>query len=235
MVNIVPKVFPDPPTSYLEIEKVYSSKKFEATEDGYFEFIGLAASGKGGSIGSSSGGGKIGGGSGGSGGIIVSVFSLNKGDEVTITISDNFLENVVIQAKGEKAIARNGGDGTNGVMNGSSSGTPGRGGYGGSATGGNVKNLPGTTGKDGKMNYSGSNQNTGGESVTNSYGGYNTTSGHGDWPLSDPTQSYVVILRGNTNIPLDQQNALDITSISLDISELQQIQTDVLMGNISVD
>ena len=49
IVNLVPNVFPDTPTSYLELERVTSSKVFVAPEDGWFEFIGLAASGKGGS------------------------------------------------------------------------------------------------------------------------------------------------------------------------------------------
>lgn len=87
-VNLVPKVFSDPPTGYIEIEKIKSSKTWIAPEDGFFQFIALAASGDGGYCDSAMHGEQelAGGGSGGSGGIVVSNFTLNKGDSVNLSV-----------------------------------------------------------------------------------------------------------------------------------------------------
>lgn len=242
MVNIVPYVFPDNPTSWIEMSKPSNSTTFTAPEDGWFQFIGIAASGKAGYDNWAKSSSREwyaagGGGGGGAGGIVVSIFPLYKGETVSISIS----QNVTISHDGETATATSGGVGGNGSTSGSMGlhGIGGSGGNGGSASGGNTANQPGSRGGTGGSGESESKsqalaQATKGSSVSNNYNGYITKS-QGNGNSSNPTSAYAVILRGNTNIPLDQQNALDITSISLDISELQQMQTDVLMGNISVD
>ena len=231
VVNIVPKVFPDRPSSYLELERVNVSKEFSAPEDGYFEFIGLAKSGDGGRTDISSHGGTCytGGGSGGSGGVVVSVFKLNKGDVVSLLVSTS----VTISRNGEVASATPGGNGTDGNESYHGHYTKGTGGSAGGASGGNTENIPGSRGKDGGYNQDISSFAAAGASVSNGYNGYNTISGNGN--SGKGTTAYIMVLRGNTNIPPDQQNALDITSMFLNVSELQQMQTDILMGNISVD
>ena len=146
-----------------------------------------------------------------------------------------------IEADGETATATSGGVGGNGSTSGSMGlhGIGGSGGNGGSASGGNTANQPGSRGGTGGSGESESKsqalaQATKGSSVSNNYNGYITKS-QGNGNSSNPTSAYAVILRGNTNILLDQRNALDITSMFLNVSELQQMQTDILMGNISVD
>ena len=234
IVNLVPNVFPDTPTSYLELERVTSSKVFVAPEDGWFQFIGIAKSGRGGSGWGYSNGGKIGGGGGGAGGITSSVFALKKGENVTITINTG----VTISYNNQIAFANQGNDGTSASTNGSSS--VGSGGNGGSASGGNTHNANGNRGSNGtKSQNPDDGIDHGGIGGRNSYMGYSAYGGNGSAGThmtgSLGNSAYAIILRGNTNLKPDQQNALDITSISLDISELQQMQTDVLMGNISVD
>ena len=181
-----------------------------------------------------SNGGKIGGGGGGAGGITSSVFALKKGENVTITINTG----VTISYNNQIAFANQGNDGTSASTNGSSS--VGSGGNGGSASGGNTHNANGNRGSNGTKSQ---NPDDGidhrGIGGRNSYMGYSAYDGNGGAGThmtgSLGNSAYAIILRGNTNLKPDQQNALDITSISLDISELQQMQTDVLMGNIRVD
>lgn len=196
--------FPDEPTSYSEIEKLYATEQWVAPEDGYFKFIGLAASGRGGDGDRWTGGVTVGGGSGGSGGITVSVFPLNKGDTVSLTIGGN----VSISHGEETANAYQGGNGTRGHANSAHSANPGDGGSAGSATGGNITNVQGNRGNDGTYRRSGNDEPAmvGGYPVTTSYSGYNTSSGAGAWNTGNSgggtgTAAYVVVLRGNTNIP----------------------------------
>lgn len=242
VVNIVPYVFPDNPTSWIEMSKPSNSTTFTAPEDGWFQFIGIAASGKAGSDDWAKSSSREwyaagGGGGGGAGGIVVSIFPLYKGETVSISIS----QNVTISHDGETATATSGGVGGNGSTSGSMGlhGIGGSGGNGGSASGGNTANQPGSRGGTGGSGESESKsqalaQATKGSSVSNNYNGYITKS-QGNGNSSNPTSAYAVILRGNTNIPLDQHNALDITSMFLNVSELQQMQTDILMGNVSID
>ena len=232
VINLVPKVFPDPPTSYSEIERVTSSKDFVAPEDGYFKFIALAKSGDGGDGDQWSGGTTVGGGSGGSGGIAVSVFSLSKNDVVSLSLAGN----ISISKGDETAWAYQGGNGTKGDAEGKYDGNPGTGGNAGSANGGNVANQNGSRGKDGTERWPGNDtpSQVGGYPVSNSYEGYVTTSGAGAWNTGnssggDGTAAYVVILRGNTNLTLSQQNALDITALSLATSRIAQEQTSILL------
>lgn len=193
--------FPDAPTSYSEIEKLYVTEQWTAPEDGYFQFICLAKSGDGGRgrTFSSPTHGYSGGGAGGAGGIAVSNFSFYAGDEVTITISFN--GSITLAAKGENTVATAGGNGSSKADNVSSPG-----GSGGGATGGNVANQTGATGNRGTYGYN-SGERYGGAAVSNSYGGYSTTSGYGgyyvvnDQAAGTGTAAYVVVLRGNTNVP----------------------------------
>ena len=228
--HIVPQVFPDPPSTYLEFEKIYSSQTWYAPEDGYFEFIGLAKSGDG-NDGNSGQGVTCSGGSGGSGGIVVSVFKLSQNETVSISISGN----VTIGCKEENATATVGGKGSAGQL--IYSGTyprpsAGSGGSAGSASGGNLANIQGNRGNDGdEVDRGESGYASDAPSVSTSYNGYSTTSGKGTVTeqAGTGTSAYVVVLRGNTNIPLSTQNAQDITALMLQMSRISQEQTSLLL------
>ena len=229
VVNIVPKVFPDEPTSWSQISKITSTTTFTAPEQGWFKFIGVAKSGDGGGGNTWSSTGTRyyrGGGSGGSGAIVASIFALEKDETVTITLS----EGAVISCKGETARAGSGGKGRE-------AGTGdigGRGGSGGIASGGNLINKNGSTGETGGFD---TERNTGGSSRTNTYEGFSTTSGAGGYApnnqsmKADPQTAFAVIFRGNTNLPLDQLNAQNITGLMLEMSQLAQEQTSVLINS----
>ena len=193
--------FPANPESYIELERATTSKTFIAPEDGWFEFIGLAASGKGGASASRMWGKRYygGGGGGGAGGVVVSILALNKGDTVSLSVGGG----VAISRGSEYASASSGGHGTNAKSNSQyqyiSSGD---GGSGGGASGGNTANQPGSQGGDGRsVSYDNDTPESSlwGVGATNSYGGYSTSGGAGNnW---SGTAAYIVILRGNTNIP----------------------------------
>ena len=233
-VNLIPRVFPDPPTGYAEIEQIRTSKTWTAPEDGYFKFIGLAKSGDGGYSAANRRG--YGGGSGGSGGIVSSVFILNQGDTVSLTIN----KDIVIVNGLETANAYQGKDGQIGKTstNNSWTGSAGRGGSAGTANGGNLINQNGIAGNNGKESDPTSGDWNpsvfGGKSVSNTYAGYSTKSGQGadrnGMSQGTGTAAYVVVLRGNTNIPLDVQNARDITTNALAVTALAQEQTGILLG-----
>lgn len=220
----MPQVFPDPPSGYLELERVTASKEFVAPEDGYFEFIGLAKSGDGGDTGVKTHGEKCytGGGSGGSGGVIVSSFALHQGDIVSLTVGGN----VSIVRDGQTATATQGGNGTDGHESTHGNYTTGKGGSAGGASGGNIVNQSGTKGNNGRYGHS-SATSSGGASVSNGYGGYYTTSGNGNNGVG--TAAYIMVMRGDTNIPVGQANAQNITSVSLEVMRLAQEQTSILM------
>lgn len=189
--------FPEEPTSYSEIEQMNSSREWEAPETGWFKFVGLAQSGAGMSGNHYSGRDRVTGGSGGSGGIVVSVFALSKGEKVSITISGN----VNINYGEESAKATAGKNGTAGVLDADGwGGRPGVGGAAGTASGGNLKNIQGTKGTDGKMDVNSVS------SVSTVYEEYRTTGGYGQvYNVNQGTTAYVVVLRGNTNIPSPSQ------------------------------
>lgn len=46
---------------------------------------------------------------------------------------------------------------------------------------------------------------------------------------ADPKSAFAVIFRGNTNLTLVQQNAFDITALSLEASRIAQEQTSILL------
>ena len=185
--------FPEEPTSYSEIEQMNSSREWEAPETGWFKFVGLAKSGAGMSGNHYSGRDRVTGGSGGSGGIVVSVLALSKGEKVSITISGN----VNINYGEESAKATAGKDGTAGVLDDDGwGGTPGVGGAAGTASGGNLENIQGKKGTDGRMDVNSV------PSVSTVYEKYSTTGGYGQvYNINLGTKAYVVVLRGNTNIP----------------------------------
>ena len=149
---------------------------------------------------------------------------MEQGETVTITLGSS----ATIACKGESAYAGAGG-------NGGSAGTGdvgGRGGSAGTANGGNLINKNGSTGETGGFD---TERNTGGSSRTNTYEGFSTTSGAGGYApgdqsmSADPKSAFAVIFRGNTNLTLAQQNALDITALSLETSRIAQEQTSILL------
>lgn len=183
--------FPEPPTSYIEVTRLNNSETWVVPENGYFEFIGVAKSGDGGFS-----GGFAGGGSGGSGGIFDSIFQLYAGQEYEFIITNSKVE---ISIKGEKATSTSGGKGTAG----SSTSGIGAGGNAGKATGGNIENVNGLRGNEGQVQGSAA-------SVQTKYKTYITTSGKGGSNTAPPgkgTNAYLVILRGNTNIPSPSQTS----------------------------
>lgn len=237
VINIIPHVFPDPPSSYTELERVTASKTFTAPERGWFKFIALGESGDGGrydygrftvSRNYAEGGG----GGGGAGGIVVSSFALEKGETVPINITGT----VSISYGNETMLAGVGGDGGDGSNDGHNGehaygGTAGR---GGSATGGNIANQAGRYGTSGDSSISQERKGASalaGKGGKNTYEGYSTTGANGS--EHNYTKAFVVILRGNTNIPLDMQNARDITANALAITALAQEQTGILLGTLA--
>ncbi len=228
MVNIVPKVFPEKPTAWSQISKPTNTMTFTAPEQGWFKFIGVAKSGDGGGGNTwSSTGTKYyrGGGSGGSGAIVASMFALEKGETVTITLNVS----ATISCKGETAYAGAGSDGKSA----STGDVGGRGGSRGTASGGNLTNQNGSTGETGGFD---TERNTGGSAQTNTYEGFSTTSGAGGFAPgnqsmeSNPRSAYAVIFRGNTNLTSSRQNTLNITSLMLEINKVGQEITDLKLN-----
>lgn len=206
-----------------------SSKVFVAPEDGWFEFIGLAASGKGGSTYTMMHGKQYaaGGGGGGSGGIVVCIFALHKGEGVSLSVSTN----VTISKDSETATATQGGVGQNGTLDRQHDyAFGGPGGVGGNASGGNTANQPGETGgRGGSIEYNDDIpvSSVYGAGAVNTYSGYSTVGGAGN--NSSGSTAYIVVLRGNTNLPLEQVNAQSITAVSLEVMRLAQEQTGILI------
>ena len=225
-VNLVPNVFPAEPTGWSEMQKYTTSTTFTAPEDGWFKFIGVAKSGEGGNSNTwTDPNGKRwrrGGGGGGAGGIVVSVFALTQGQTVTLTVGSY----ATIQAQGQTATAGAGSDGYDAATGDSG----GRGGRGGSASGGNLVNKAGASGGTGGFEIG---LEEGGWAGTNSYEGYSTAAGMG-LPSKNykpnPAYGYIVALRGNTNLTQAQLNAMDITTLMLDNSRLEQEVTGIMLS-----
>ena len=225
-VNLVPNVFPAEPTGWSKMQKYTTSTTFTAPEDGWFKFIGVAKSGEGGNSNTwTDPNGKRwrrGGGGGGAGGIVVSVFALTQGQTVTLTVGSY----ATIQAQGQTATAGAGSDGYDAATGDSG----GRGGRGGSASGGNLVNKAGASGGTGGFEIG---LEEGGWAGTNSYEGYSTAAGMG-LPSKNykpnPAYGYIVALRGNTNLTQAQLNAMDITTLMLDNSRLEQEVTGIMLS-----
>lgn len=196
--------FPGEPTGYSEIEKISSSKTWTAPEDGWFKFIGLAAGGKAGSndIGTYIERKIAGGGGGGSGGITVSVFSLYKGESVTLNVASG---NVSFSYDSVTARATAGQKGGNGeIISGyTDEYDVGDGGKGGTANGGNITNIQGKAGGRGRWvtGDHASSSTAAGNAGRVSYEGY-TSSGGKNGNINDGlTDACIAVLRGNTNVP----------------------------------
>lgn len=211
--------FPAEPTEYTEIEKIYATREWEATEDGWFKIIIAGRGGTGGSSYCSDWGNNTGltlGSGGGAPGCSVSEVALNKGEKVQITISSS---SVTCSAK---EITMNATNGSNGGY--WSSNANNNGGNGGTASGGNKNNYTGPKGgsSGGKVqsnDYYGTNVygRSGGSLNVDGYSFYGGTGGGGTRVLFDsergiyvwgkeisPTSgsaAVCIILRGNTNIP----------------------------------
>lgn len=248
VVNIVPKVLPPKPTSWSEITKLYNSSEWIAPEDGWFKIIIAGRGGNGGR--SDSRWGKSTainmGAGGGSPGCAVSEIALQQGESVRITI-DGYNCSCVI--KDISMQATKGGDGK------TASTTAENGGDGGKSSGGNKHNYEGIRGvKSGAQEQSRDYSYTstvygrkGGQLNVDGYSFYGGTGGGGTLVAVEGNSNGVrvwnrevspsggsapicIILRGNTNIPLDMQNARDITANALAITALAQEQTGILLG-----
>ena len=251
MVNIVPKVLPPKPTSWSEITKLYNSSEWIAPEDGWFKIIIAGRGGNGGR--SDSRWGKSTainmGAGGGSPGCAVSEIALQQGESVRITI-DGYNCSCVI--KDIFMQATKGGDGK------TASTTAENGGDGGKSSGGNKHNYEGIRGvKSGAQEQSRDYSYTstvygrkGGQLNVDGYSFYGGTGGGGTLVAVEGNSNGVrvwnrevspsggsapicIILRGNTNIPLDMQNARDITANALAITALAQEQTGILLGTLA--
>lgn len=247
VVNIVPKVLPPKPTSWSEITKLYNSSEWIAPEDGWFKIIIAGRGGNGGR--SDSRWGKSTainmGAGGGSPGCAVSEIALQQGESVRITI-DGYNCSCVI--KDISMQATKGGDGK------TASTTAENGGDGGKSSGGNKHNYEGIRGvKSGAQEQSRDYSYTstvygrkGGQLNVDGYSFYGGTGGGGTLVAVEGNSNGVrvwnrevspsggsapicIILRGNTNIPLDIQNARDITANALAITALAQEQTGLLL------
>ena len=251
VVNIVPKVLPPKPTSWSEITKLYNSSEWIAPEDGWFKIIIAGRGGNGGR--SDSRWGKSTainmGAGGGSPGCAVSEIALQQGESVRITI-DGYNCSCVI--KDISMQATKGGDGK------TASTTAENGGDGGKSSGGNKHNYEGIRGvKSGAQEQSRDYSYTstvygrkGGQLNVDGYSFYGGTGGGGTLVAVEGNSNGVrvwnrevspsggsapicIILRGNTNIPLDVQNARDITANALAITALAQEQTGILLGALA--
>lgn len=251
VVNIVPKVLPPKPTSWSEITKLYNSSEWIAPEDGWFKIIIAGRGGNGGR--SDSRWGKSTainmGAGGGSPGCAVSEIALQQGESVRITI-DGYNCSCVI--KDISMQATKGGDGK------TASTTAENGGDGGKSSGGNKHNYEGIRGvKSGAQEQSSDYSYTstvygrkGGQLNVDGYSFYGGTGGGGTLVAVEGNSNGVrvwnrevspsggsapicIILRGNTNIPLDMQNARDITANALAITALAQEQTGILLGTLA--
>ena len=251
VVNIVPKVLPPKPTSWSEITKLYNSSEWIAPEDGWFKIIIAGRGGNGGR--SDSRWGKstaiyLGAG-GGSPGCAVSEVALQQGESVRITI-DGY--NCSCAIKDISMQAEKGGDGKTAGT------TAENGGDGGKSSGGNKHNYEGIRGvksgaQEQSMDYSYTSTvygRKGGQLNVDGYSFYGGTGGGGTLVAVEGNSNGVrvwnrevspsggsapicIILRGNTNIPLDMQNARDITANALAITALAQEQTGILLGTLA--
>lgn len=200
--------FPDEPTSYSDLITVASTKTWTAPEDGYFRFIVCGRGGDGGGY-PNSNGSIYGGGGGGAGGIAVSVFALNKGETVSCICG---IAQTQINYNGNVATANPGEDGEDGRI--TSQNPTGKGGAGGSASGGNVINKRGGRGENGLLwtaNIDPPNYDTKGDGGTNSYDGKTIYGGRGEGHRNKypndisirptaGTTARIYIQRGNTNV-----------------------------------
>lgn len=239
VIQITPKVFPDPPAGYNEIERIKSSKTWTVPEDGYFQIDAISKSGDGGKAKRYTsdriyyGNGP----SGGSGAVTrKSLIKLNKGDSVKISISSSYTKVEIPSVGIELEVSA----GTNGKDRPSD----GQGAHGGSA--GYVRKK-GDKSYDGENGiYAGSQAGTlgdgnisGSSSVSTTNPWYSVYSGKGggfanfeEVPPGKGSAAMVVIFRGNTNLSLSKINAQEITDLMLEMNQLSQNQTQIMLDSV---
>ena len=226
----MPKVFPEEPENYSFIEDRtnYGDGEFVAPEDGWYQLDAISKSGNG-AMATTSGSTSRCGSSGGSGAIArKSKIKLNKGERIPFSINSDILINDATHDIRIKVI---------GATDGVGQYNPGR---GGTATGGDV-NINGYSGSAGNTE-SGAAAGPTGPSTPNDYG-FTIKGGDGGGTYyfegsSHPTPSgtyasnasLIRFYRGNTNLPLDQLNAQNITGLMLEMSQLAQEQTSMLIN-----
>ena len=226
-VHLVPKVIPDEPTGWDLITTAYSSGSFTFPEFGYFNVVVVGGGGSGGNgyfEGPDIGGGgydgynkATGGGGGGAGGFAESKFLKEEGETINYTIGS-----IVTCGSMRATSGSSGGDRT--------------GGKGGSASGGNLRNVQGATGGYGEYKSAAANREvsaSGGSGGKNehSYGGSGGSASNGySGRGSSGSAPCVKIYRGNTNLSLTAQNAEDITTLMLDNAELGQEVTGIMLS-----
>lgn len=204
-ITATPDDFPAEPTSYSEIETVYSSIEWDVPENGYYQIDAASKGGRGGNsiyakpdnVGffmPHSGGG------GGSGGISrKSLIALNKGDKINVTVGSNGSVNVSV---GDiNLYLTPGADGVNADKN-----SHGYGGNGGTASGGDV-NINGVTGSR-TTSTSGDDSPAASGGITSNNFGLSVYGGTGAGVNSGRpsagtlgSAAFVVFYRGNTNQP----------------------------------
>ena len=220
-----PKLIPDEPTSWELIKTDYNSGSFPFPETGYFKIVVAGGGGKGGNgsfqgpnigDGGHDGYNKASGGDGGgSGGFAESKFLKRKGETVSYTVGST------VTCEGMRA-------------------TSGSGRNGGTASGGNLRNVQGEKGSPGQYDSDKSNMSVsadGGAGARNehSYGGSGgSASGDGSGgsgrPGSSGSRSCVKIYRGNTNLTLSERNAWEIANLK---SENKNAET--ILSKLTVD
>ena len=232
VVNIIPKVFPEPPTSYTEIKTISQSEEFVAPENGYYQIVAASKGGNGarGVTNQLTNWWKRARGGGGGTPAISrkSLIKLSEGEKLSL----------VIESNGGIRVPQIGisiSPGQNGTSPRDAS-AGGSGGAGGKASGGD-ENIQGKYGASGVGNFydqpGTSFQGGSSTALQNSYG----LSCYGGGPGGDyetrGSAAVIKIYRGNTNIPLDVQNARDITTNALAITALAQEQTGILLGTLA--
>lgn len=234
VVNIVPHVIPDEPTGWSEIKTDYSSGSFTFPEIGYFKIVVVGGGGRGANgnfqgpdIGDGGYDGynkATGGGGGGSGGFAESKFLKQQGETISYTVGSTVMCEGMVATSGRNGSGRSGGEA-------------------GTASGGNLRNVQGAKGGTGeyeskKSNFSVSASGGSGGRNEYSYGGSGggasgRASGGSGSPGNTGSRPCIKIYRGNTNIPLDVQNARDITTNALAITALAQEQTGILLSTLA--
>lgn len=189
-----------PPISYAEIERAKETTTWSAPEDGYYKFIGVAEGGRSGSAHRAVGTNyNVSGGSGGSGGIVVSVFKLKRGESVSLDVNSN----VSFTYGSNVATATRGGSGGSSTITSSDKVQLGIYGKGGTASGGNLENINGKPGSPGNR-YEGNKSGLikGAKTVYEKYGsigGYakSTVKENDVVNMDIGSSAYIAVLKGS--------------------------------------
>ena len=237
MVHIVPKVFPDRPVSdddYTEISTQYTSGTFTVPEDGWYKVV-VTGKGYDGGWGTRPKQGEtnynivsysnVYSGEGGqAGGAAISIFAFHAGEQYAYTISGSSAS--FLDMRG------------NGV----------------SASGGNLANYTGNPGSPSNRGDISAHKSSYDDYVPGGSGGegpspFNPAGGRGsavvasNWNEKEENfgivrqgnpgkaaSNYIRFYRGNTNLTQAQLNAMDITTLMLDNSRLEQEVTGIMLS-----